>query len=86
MALVLEKFIIEGFGKFNNQDFTFFPGLNLVYGENESGKSTLHQALGAIFYGFVKPNLKTTRLYEQYNRYEPLNSSMYKGDSHIYSR
>ena len=33
---------ISGFGKLRNRDFTFESGLNVVYGHNEAGKSTLH--------------------------------------------
>ena len=33
---------IDGFGKFHNRDISFSDGLNIVYGKNEAGKSTLH--------------------------------------------
>ena len=33
---------IEGFGKFHDLDISFKDGLNVVYGKNEAGKSTLH--------------------------------------------
>ena len=33
---------IDGFGKFHNRDISFQDGLNVVYGKNEAGKSTLH--------------------------------------------
>ncbi len=40
------------FGKFENESFTFSDGLNIVYGANEAGKSTLSSAIGYILYGF----------------------------------
>ncbi len=43
---------IEGFGRLANLSLRFTPGLNLVYGPNEAGKSTLHEALLALLYGF----------------------------------
>lgn len=43
---------LDGFGKLIGQTFTFAPGLNLVFGHNEAGKSTLQQALLAMLYGF----------------------------------
>ena len=33
---------IDGFGKFHDRDISFEDGLNVVYGKNEAGKSTLH--------------------------------------------
>ena len=32
---------IDGFGKFHDRDLTFSDGLNVVYGKNEAGKSTI---------------------------------------------
>ena len=42
---------VEGFGKFSGEHFAFDPGLNVVFGENESGKSTLANAVVACLYG-----------------------------------
>ena len=36
----IKKIRIRNFGQFHNREFTFAPGLNVVYGENESGKTT----------------------------------------------
>ena len=33
---------IDGFGKFHDRTVRFENGMNLVYGKNEAGKSTLH--------------------------------------------
>lgn len=43
---------IEGFGRLANLSLRFSPGLNLVFGPNEAGKSTLQEALLALLYGF----------------------------------
>lgn len=45
---------IVGFGKYQNQTFTFSPAFNLFLGENEAGKSTLYQFILAILFGFPK--------------------------------
>jgi DNA repair exonuclease SbcCD ATPase subunit len=42
---------VDGFGKLVERRFTFTPGFNIVYGENEAGKSTLETALVATLYG-----------------------------------
>ena len=33
---------IDGFGKFHDRDIAFEDGINVIYGKNEAGKSTLH--------------------------------------------
>ena len=40
---------IDGFGKFHNRDISFQDGLNVVYGKNEAGKSTLHTFIKGTF-------------------------------------
>ena len=43
---------LSSFGKFENASFDFSEGLNVIYGVNEAGKSTLSSALRYILYGF----------------------------------
>ncbi|MGI6208858.1 MAG: ATP-binding protein [Anaerolineae bacterium] len=43
---------VHGFGKLRDVCLDFSPGVNLIVGENESGKSTLQQALVASLFGF----------------------------------
>ena len=45
---------IEDFGCFSGRDFDFSRGVNLVTGENESGKSTLISFIKFILYGMPK--------------------------------
>ncbi len=42
------------FGKLQNETITFSEGLNVIYGENEAGKSTLHDFLIAMLFGMEK--------------------------------
>ena len=41
----IERLDVGAFGALANRSFEFAPGLTLVHGANEAGKSTLHQAL-----------------------------------------
>ncbi len=45
---------IEGFGKLTGRATTFDPGVNVIYGPNEAGKSTMTAALLATLYGFER--------------------------------
>ena len=50
----IKQISIKNFGKFQNKAFSFSPGLNVVYGENESGKSALHTFLLSMLFGLEK--------------------------------
>ena len=42
---------ISDFGKFHDKTFDFSDGLNIIYGENEDGKTTLMNFIRMMFYG-----------------------------------
>lgn len=42
------------FGKFHGQEFILSPGLNVIYGKNEAGKSTLHAFVKGMLFGIEK--------------------------------
>jgi len=46
----LANLILENFGKFKNFECSFSPGLNVIKGANETGKSTLVEAISKILY------------------------------------
>jgi uncharacterized protein YhaN len=66
---------IDGFGKFFNRNISGFEsGLNVVYGENESGKTTLLEFVRRVLFGF---NVK--KIAGQKNIYPPLLGGEYGG-------
>ncbi|MEA2663765.1 MAG: hypothetical protein QOI11_709 [Candidatus Eremiobacteraeota bacterium] len=50
----LRSLRVDGFGKLADRAFAFGPGLNVVVGPNEAGKSTLAAALVASLYGLQR--------------------------------
>lgn len=49
----IKELKLEGVGKFDKlSEFRFNPGLNVVAGENEAGKSTIMKAIETAFFGF----------------------------------
>ena len=52
--MTLNELTIRGFGKFHDRTFTFSDGINILYGKNESGKSTLHSFLRAMLFGMER--------------------------------
>lgn len=68
----IEKLHIYGFGKHENVEIDLIEGINVFFGENEAGKSTIQQFILHILFGFP---LKNSAL----SRYEPKSSATYGG-------
>ncbi|WP_343210093.1 ATP-binding protein [Anaerolentibacter hominis] len=47
----IQVLYLTHFGKFNNKVIRFSPGLNVLYGENEAGKTTIHTFIKAMLFG-----------------------------------
>ncbi|MBS4539260.1 AAA family ATPase [Clostridium sp. D2Q-11] len=77
--MIIEELIILSFGKFNGKNIKLSDGLNLIYGDNEAGKSTIHKFIEGMLYGFNKKYTKTKRYTEDYEKYFPWNNNQYKG-------
>lgn len=70
---------IDGFGKLSQRDFSFEDGLNLVYGKNEAGKSTLHTFIRGMLFGIERQRGRASKK-DTYSRYEPwFQSGTYEG-------
>jgi uncharacterized protein YhaN len=50
----VERIKIEGYGRFRGLELSLSPGLNLIYGPNEAGKSTVMSFIRAVLFGFEK--------------------------------
>lgn len=81
---------IQGFGKFHNRSIKFEDGINVVYGKNEAGKSTLHTFIRGMFYGIEKARGRASKN-DTYSKFEPWeNGGAYEGwirvefEGHIY--
>lgn len=60
----------ESFGKFKDGNITFSDGLNLIYGENEAGKSTLFAFLKGMLFGIEKPRGRVAKG-QPYEKHKP---------------
>ena len=49
--MIIRQAEIQKFGKLEKEQYRFSPQINIIYGPNESGKSTLMQFLKAMMYG-----------------------------------
>ncbi|HHU52515.1 MAG TPA: AAA family ATPase [Clostridiaceae bacterium] len=50
----IDRIHIEAFGGLENVEINFKPEMQIVYGMNESGKTTIQNFIKAMFYGFGK--------------------------------
>ena len=82
--MIIKKLILTSFGKFKNRTIELGEGLNLIYGGNEAGKTTIHKFIEGMFYGFLKPYSKNRQYTEAYQRYLPWEQGGYTG-AMIYS-
>lgn len=70
---------ISGFGKFHDRDISFEDGLNIVYGRNETGKSTLHTFIRCMLFGLERGRGRAAKN-DLFSKYEPWeNKSVYGG-------
>ena len=73
--MIIKEVNIGKFGKLENQKYQFAPRINVIYGANEYGKSTLMQFLKAMLFGLEKTRVRKTL--DTYNRYEPWDTPAY---------
>ena len=52
--MIVQELRLERFGHFADAALPLAPGLTLLYGPNEAGKSTLLAALRAFLFGFPR--------------------------------
>lgn len=67
--MIIKQVFATGFGTLQQASFSFQKGLNIVYGPNEAGKSTLQFLIFALLYGLRKKTAAT--LIPEAERYQP---------------
>lgn len=74
------KLIPTAFGKFHaTKPLYLDPGLNLIAGGNEAGKSTLQAFILGMLYGFKKEGLSRVKRTDEFEKYRPWNGRDYAG-------
>jgi AAA domain-containing protein len=72
--MYINKLYLRAFGKFVYKRIYLGKKLNIIYGENETGKSTIHSFIESVLYGFDDANGL-----DLYKKYKPWDSNLYKG-------
>lgn len=81
--MYFNKLLLKSFGKFNNREIELKPGLNLVYGVNEAGKTTVKEFIVGMLYGINKSRGLGAKL-DNYELRKPLGGGGYAGKAYIH--
>ncbi len=77
--MIISSLHLKGFGKFKNREIYFKEGLNVLFGPNEAGKTTLQKFIEGMLFGFKKP-YKSRRVFTpEIQSYQPWESEVYAG-------
>ena len=68
---------VNGFGNLENKEINFNNGINVIYGKNETGKSTLLKFIAGMFYGLSRN--KNGKDISDFEKYKPWIASEFSG-------
>ena len=68
---------INGFGKIKNKEINLNKKINLIYGKNEAGKTTLLKFIPSMLYGISKN--KNGKEISDYDKYKPWDENEFSG-------
>jgi len=75
--VIIKKLQINGFGNIEEKEIELEKGINLIYGVNESGKSTIASFLKCVFYGINKN--KAGNEFSEYELRKPWRNAEFSG-------
>ena len=68
--MIIKQLNLDHFGKFHNKEIHLEPGINVIYGSNESGKSTVHAFIQAMLFGTERLRGRGAGK-DMYTKYQP---------------
>ena len=77
--MIIKRINIKNFGRIHDKTLDFSRGINVLYGENESGKTTVHTFVKSMLYGIQRQRGRAARK-DAYTLYLPWdNPAVYGG-------
>ena len=73
----IDKIKINSYGKLKDKEIDLEKNINIIYGKNEAGKSTLLKFIVNTFYGISKN--KNGREYSDFDKYKPWDTEEFSG-------
>ncbi|HIT89081.1 MAG TPA: AAA family ATPase [Candidatus Merdenecus merdavium] len=74
--MILRELYIESFGQFKKTRILLGEGIHVIYGENETGKSTIHAFIKGMLFGIERKRGRAAKN-DTYSRYEPWDQPNY---------
>lgn len=80
--MVIRSLLLKHFGKFQDRCLDLQEGINVIYGTNEAGKSTIHTFIRGMLFGIDKQRGRTS--FDVYTKYKPLDTpTLYSGEMEL---
>lgn len=76
--MIIKELYVKQFGKISEEHFYFRDGVQVIQGENEFGKSTLHSFIRAMLFGLERGRGRAAAK-DDYTRFEPWAGGAYAG-------
>ena len=78
--MVIRELYVKNFGKLSEKHFYFRDGVQVISGENEFGKTTLHAFVKAMLFGLERGRGRAAAK-DDFTKYEPRSGGRYaEGD------
>ena len=68
--MIIKQLNLDHFGKFHGREIDLNPGVNIIYGANESGKSTVHAFIQSMLFGAERLRGRGAGR-DAYSKYQP---------------
>ena len=80
--MYIRKLELEHFGKYNDREIELQRGVNVIYGPNEAGKTTMKDFIVGMFYGIDRQRGIAAKT-DEYIRREPFDGTGYSGGMEV---
>lgn len=80
--MYIKKLFLQDFGNYHKREIELQKGINLIYGPNEAGKSTIRDFIIGMFYGIERQRGIAART-DDYVRREPFGANGYSGSLEV---
>lgn len=75
--MIIKNLKVNNFGKLENKEIALKENINIIYGKNESGKSTMQKFIVSMLYGLSKN--KCGKFIPDFERYTPWSGEEFSG-------
>lgn len=76
LTMKIRELYLKNFGKFSDERIVLKDGMNLFYGENESGKTTIHTFIKSMLFGLERGRGRAS-INDTFSLYEPWENPNY---------